>query len=173
MVFLTLVEAIFQIAPHQEILIIGDSQACVMKFGAIAAVKQANETVDVVCKVSTRTAYWEGSRMKDALSAKRYDVTIIFLGSNDYGSKPDPTKIVQQVLASGAKCIWVGPPLIRGQKTATNSHLAATVPPCSYLDSQALGVPLADGIHPTGAGAILWLNKAWEIKNSLLYLSQP
>ncbi len=165
MKFLVLLFAIL----FQNILIVGDSEACSMKFGAIAAVRHPGEMVSTICKSGTRTAYWEGAKMRTALLTGKYDVVIVFLGTNDYGSKPDPTKIVQQIAATGATCVWVGPPLVRGKKSATNEHLRTSVAPCVYLDTQALNIPLVDGVHPTGPGAVKWLVEVWRLKN----LSQP
>lgn len=149
----------------EKILIVGDSEACAMKYGAVKAVQTSEEKVDIDCVGGTRVSYWENGRMKQALSKDKYDVVIVFLGTNDYGMKPDPTKVVQAITDSGAACVWAGPTLVRGQKSVTNEHLKSRVAPCVYLDTQALGVPLADGVHPTGAGAVKWLAKVWELKN--------
>jgi len=157
----------------QKILIVGDSEACAMKFGAVKAVRTSEEKVDIDCVGGTRVGWWSNGRMKQALSKEKYDVVIVFLGTNDYGMKPDPSKVVQDITDSGAACVWVGPPLVRGKRSATNEHLKANVSPCLYLDSQALGVPLADGVHPTGAGAVKWLKKAWQMKNELLKKDVP
>lgn len=161
------------VASSQKVLITGDSQACAMGWGAIPAVKSSAEKVDILCKGGTRTSYWAGSKMVEALSHDKYDAVIVFLGSNDYGARPDPTPVVQRIKdAKVPVCVWVGPPLIRGQRSITNEHLKSRVGPCLYLDSQELGVPLADGVHPTGPGSVKWLRRAWELKNSV-NKSQP
>lgn len=166
---ITLVSLFFS----QKILIAGDSEACAMKFGAIKSVQDSSEKIDVDCTVGSRVGQWDGGRIRRALSRDQYDYVIVFLGANDYGSKPNPSGIVKSITDSGAKCIWVGPPLIRGQKSVTNDHLKKSVSPnCTYVDTQALSIPLVDGIHPTTSGALKWLKKIWEIKNSLKK-SQP
>lgn len=169
---LNLLKIIYLMLLSQSILVVGDSEACSMNYGAISAVRQPGEIVSTVCKSGTRTAYWEGERMRTALSTGKYDSVIVFLGTNDYGTRPDPTKIVSQIKSSGADCVWVGPPLVRGQKSATNDYLRTRVSPCVYLDTQALGIPLSDGIHPTSAGSIKWLTEAWRLKNLLRQESQ-
>lgn len=154
----------------KRILIVGDSQACAMKWGAAKFVRRPTEKVDIFCKGGTRTSYWEGAHMKEALAGDRYDEVIVFLGSNDYGNRPDPTKVVARIKEAGVKkCVWTGPPLIRGQRSVTNDHLKRTVAPCAYLDAQEIGVPLDpnDKVHPTPTGAVLWLSKAWALKDSI------
>ena len=170
---LVLLKIVFLSLLSQNILIVGDSEACAMKFGAITAVRQPGEMVFNICKNGTRVAYWEGEKMRNALSTGKYDTVIVFLGTNDYGSKPDPTKIVSQIKATGASCVWVGPTLVRGKKSVTNDHLRTRVSPCVYLDTQALGVPLVDGIHPTSSGAVKWLTEVWRLKNLLRKQSKP
>ncbi len=170
---LTLLKIIYFLLLSQNILIVGDSEACSMNYGAISAVRQPGEMVNTICKSGTRTAYWEGEKMETALSTGKYDSVIVFLGTNDYGIKPDPTKIVSQIKSTGAGCVWVGPPLVRGQKSVTNDYLKTRVAPCVYLDTQALNISLSDGVHPTSAGAVKWLVEAWRLKNMLRQESQP
>lgn len=158
---------IFFFLIFQNILVVGDSEACAMKFGALESVRAPNEIVDVVCSVGTRVSYWENGRISSLLSQKKYDFVIVFLGTNDYGSPVKGNKIAKQITDSGAKCIWVGPTLVRGKTSSTNDSLRNSSSPCSFLDTQSLQIPLADGIHPTRAGALKWIKAIWERKSQI------
>lgn len=153
---------------HQDnILIIGDSEA-----GAAATqlqrVKQPYEHVDLDYKVGSQIQFWTSGAFKKSLdSHPGVDEVIIFLGTNNYGSKslPDVTPILDEIKRRNLKCVWVGPTAVFGKKWPINDLLKASVSStCTYVDTQALGVELHDGVHPTPAGALKWLRFVWSVK---------
>lgn len=130
-----------------KIEIIGDSQVGnILKFAREDA-KRNNWNLQWDYVVGTRISFWE----------KRYqpspdtDLTIIFLGSNDYGGNPNPSTLLSKL---GNECIWVGPTNVRGNGKRVNKILKESTSQCTYVDS--LDVPLGDKIHPTFNGAKQW-----------------
>lgn len=142
--------------PH--LFVIGDSQAC----GVTGCVSPQPCTKDtaingtparVYCKVGAHTA--EFTTVVPTLGIGRGDTVIIFLGSNDYDGKPDPTPIVRTIEAAGASYLWVGPPAIRGKDGAAPAHLQSVLGD-KYFDSRTLNLQLRDGIHPTSSEFARW-----------------
>jgi hypothetical protein len=142
----------FSPPPPATLHIVGDSQAC----GAGMVAGQTPELkawprVKVTCKVGTPVKYWEAHL--DEAGLKAGDSVLVYLGSNDWGGNPDPKPVLAKIKASGAKCVWVGPPLIRGKDGAA-SKLKADVEKdgaCAYLDSRSLNLRQADGVHPASS----------------------
>ena len=117
-------------------------------------------TVKATCKGGTRTPYWN-DRVKE-LNFAQDDTVVIYLGSNDWGH-PDPKPILTKIAAAKAKCVWVGPPLIRGNDNGVASHLKKTIETdgtCVFLDSRALNLRLEDGVHPGAREHMRWLSAA-------------
>jgi len=143
-----------EVTPH--LFVIGDSQAC----GATGAPNLTTKTIDlngtparVHCKVGAHTS--EFAAIVPTLGISRGDTVIVFLGSNDYDSKPDPTAIVKAIEAAGASTLWVGPPSIRGKDGAAPAHLQSVLGD-RYFDSRTLNLQLRDGIHPTASEFARW-----------------
>src|ERR1700681_332539 len=96
--------------------IIGDSQACrtanyyTSSHSFVTATTNAGIVVD--CKVGSRVSDWNAHI--DSIAVQPGEHALIFLGSNQISSTPDPTYIVQSLLKRGAQPVWVGPPLIHG-----------------------------------------------------------
>lgn len=145
-------------APH--LFVIGDSQACgVTGCGSDSTKPCTKDTTlngtpaRVYCKVGAHTS--EFTAVVPTLGIGRGDTVIIFLGSNDYDSKPDPTPIVRAIEAAGASYLWVGPPAIRGKEGTAPAHLQSVLGD-KYFDSRALNLQLRDGIHPTASEFARW-----------------
>jgi len=138
--------------------LVGDSQAC----GAGAVAKDVSLTrswsaIVTTCKVSTQTSYWHDHIAEAGL--KPGDTVIIYLGSNDW-ARPDPKPILAKIRASGAKCVWNGPPLIRGKDNGVASHLKRAIEAdgtCRFLDSRELHLVQGDGVHPGPSEHRRWL----------------
>lgn len=128
--------------------IVGDSQACAV--GAV--VDRVDDTkswsrVKTTCKVGTPVRYW--AERIDDVDLKPNDSILIFLGSNDWGGSPDVKPLLEKVKISGAKCVWVGPPLIRGKDGAAPrlKEKITLDKTCVYLDSRELHLQQPDGVH--------------------------
>ncbi len=148
--------------PH--LFVIGDSQACgatgvanpcgsdpsrpCAKSGdTFANVIDLDGTRTLVyCKVGAHTS--EFAAIVPTLGIGTGDTVLVFLGSNDYDAKPDPTGIVKAIKAAGASYLWVGPPAIRGRVGAAPAYLKSKLG-AAYYDSRELDLKLADGIHPS------------------------
>lgn len=132
-----------------KVEIIGDSQVGnVLKFAQEDA-KRNNWNLQWDYVVGTRISFWE----KRYQSHDDVDLTVIFLGSNDYGGNPNPSNLLSKI---DNECIWVGLPDVRGSGKRVNKILKQTTSKCTYVDS--LNVPLGDKIHPTYKGAKQWWN---------------
>lgn len=152
------------IAPR-KVLIIGDSEACAVQW-QVKNAKLPTDQVDVECKGGTVVQYWGASgNMKRALDRHPgTDVVVIFLGTNHYGQTVTPpvAPILSLVKERGLKCVWVGNTAVNGKKWKINDLLRmAVTPTCSYFDTEAAGIPLPDGVHPDGTGALKWLRLVW------------
>ncbi len=128
--------------------IVGDSQACGagLVAGKVAELK-AWPRVKVTCRGGTPVRYW--SEHIDDAGLKPGDSVLIYLGSNDWGGSPDASVVLAKVKASGAKCVWVGPPLIRGKDGAAPRLMekVRSDKTCAYLDSRELHLQQPDGVH--------------------------
>jgi hypothetical protein len=145
-------------APH--LFVIGDSQACGVTGCGSDPTKPCTKDTSlngtparVYCKVGAHTS--EFTAVVPTLGLEKGDTVVIFLGSNDYDSKPDPAPIVRAIEAAGASYLWVGPPAIRGKDGAAPAHLQAMLGN-NYFDSRALNLQLRDGIHPTASEFARW-----------------
>lgn len=139
--------------------VVGDSQAC----GAGWAIGKVDETkawgkTKVTCKGGTRVQYWYDH--VDEAGLKPGDSVLVYLGSNNWGDPPDPKPLLAKIKASGAQCVWVGPPLIYGKDGAAPYLKKAVTDDgtCVYLDSRELKLILGDKVHPaTLAEHMRWL----------------
>lgn len=147
--------------PAGTLHLVGDSQCA----GATLYASRIDETkrwssVKGTCKGGTRVPYWN-EHVKEA-QLKPGDSVAIYLGSNDWG-KPDPGPLLAHVKASGASCVWVGPPLIRGNDNGVANHLKRTIEAdgtCKFLDSRPLNIRQEDGVHPGPNEHKRWLRAA-------------
>lgn len=88
------------------------------------------------------------------------EVVIIFLGSNHYDDNGVPNvNCVLKMIKNSKKCIWVGPPSIRGKKwNYENDFKNQIVNNCLYVSSQDI-IDLPDGIHFGKSGIVQILNR--------------
>ena len=142
--------------PPPTLHIVGDSQAC----GAGMAAAKVEETkawarVKTTCKGGTPVRYWNGHIADVGL--RPGDSVLVYLGSNDWGAVSDPTEVLAKIKASGAKCVWVGPPQIRGKDGAAPrlKEKVTADGTCAYLDSRELRLQQPDGVHTSEPGR--WL----------------
>lgn len=173
----------------RRVLIVGDSEACAVGYVVKDTVqkindeaKQPRDTVNVDCKGGTVVQYWaDQGHLKQALvKHPSPDVVIVFLGTNHYwqtrgdGDAGWPTTlsmvrnataIGKEIRVSGASCVWVGNTAVKGRSWPVNVILREAVSPdlCTYFDTEAANIPLADGVHPTTAGAVKWLRAVWQV----------
>lgn len=155
---------------HQNILIVGDSQAVAAKL-QLKKVQKPNETIAVAAKGGTTIEWWDTDRFQNELNNhSNTDVVIIFLGTNNYGMQRMPAhqNILKAITARKVKCIWTGPTKVNGNKHIINKLIKNAVSnTCSYVDAEELNIPLSDGVHPTPQGATQWLQEIWKVKESL------
>lgn len=126
--------------------IVGDSQACGV---GLVAPKDAH----VQCKVGSRTSHWS-----ERVLAQPGDAVLVFLGSND--SLPVDVRPLLARL-KGTRCVWVGPPLIRGRDSGVADSIRRQVQAdgtCRFLDSRPLRLAQPDGVHTSEPAR--WLSAA-------------
>lgn len=150
---------------ERRILIVGDSEACAVSW-QVKRVKLPTDTVDVECKGGTTVPYW-GSQghLKMALDKHlKPDVLLVFLGTNHYGQvvTPDVKPILDIIKDRELTCMWIGNTAVKGKKWKINKLIRdAVTPTCSYFDTEEANIPLPDGVHPDGIGAVKWLKLIW------------
>jgi hypothetical protein len=103
---------------------------------------------------------------------KRYnpDLVLVTLGANDvFNDHPEyMTKHIESIVkkVGHRDCIWIGPPLWKGDKglvEVIRQHAA----PCRFYDSQHLVLSrTGDGIHPTEKGGEVWADAFWPFFKS-------
>lgn len=153
----------------QKILVLGDSEAGAVS-PSLKNVLLPGETTELEYKSGSSIEYWARGKFHEALGHHFVpDVIIVFLGTNNYGYQtlPDVTPILDEIVQTHAKCIWVGPTSVNGQKWKIDKLLKKAVSgQCSYVDTEELDIELADGIHPTQVGVTKWLNEIWSVKGA-------
>lgn len=159
----------------RRVLIIGDSEACAVRPYVKETIRKVNETagvptdsVDVDCKGGTVVQYWGAQgHFREALRRHpKPDTVLVFLGTNHYGQTVTPPvdQILDIIKENNMSCVWVGNTAVKGKHWRINKLLKAAVQPtCSYFDTEAAEIPLPDGVHPSGAGAIKWLKAIWPL----------
>jgi len=115
--------------------------------------------VKTTCKIGTPVRYW--SEHIDDVELKPADSVLVFLGSNDWGNKPDIKPLL--VKLKGTNCVIVGPPLIRGKVGAADilKHDVEDDDTCRYFDSRTLNLEQVDGVHTNEP--VRWLRAALRL----------
>ncbi len=114
---------------------------------------------------STATSWSKGARLENLLAQHKPDVVLVVLGANEV-FLPSPEVIAPRIRSivsrlEGRPCVWVGPPIWKGE-TGIVSVQKANAAPCGYFDSGAVKVERAkDGIHPTPRGGADWADAVW------------
>ena len=109
---------------------------------------------------SSTTSWSKGERLDNLLVVHRPDVVIVALGANEV-FLPAPEAVAPRVRSIVQKlaprpCMWVSPPLWKGE-TGIVSVERANATPCGFYDSGSVQVERAkDGIHPTPKGGSDW-----------------
>jgi lysophospholipase L1-like esterase len=157
-----------RIAPGARVLVFGDSMVqagLAMRLGNL--VKARGGTLEFDGWTSSTTAKWAtGDRLAKLLERVNPDVVFIALGSNEC-FLGDPVKAAPNVRAivaqlAGRQCVWVGPPVWKGETGIVGVERDASSP-CAFYDSGKLEIKrYEDGIHPNLEGGIYWANKVWE-----------
>jgi lysophospholipase L1-like esterase len=135
----------------------------------IDKVRRSNEVVEFDFKIGSRIQFWSGHLPVVLTQHVKPDVIIVFLGTNNFADTtlPDLTPILSAIHSTGARCIWVGPTSVHGKPWPIDALLRSAVAPCVYVDTEALDIPLADGVHPTAGGALKWLQAVWSVKDGI------
>ncbi len=109
---------------------------------------------------STTSTWSKGERLDNLLVVHRPDVVIVALGANEV-FLPSPEAVAPRVRHIVQKlaprpCVWVSPPLWKGE-TGIVGVERANASPCGFYDSGLVKVERAkDGIHPTPKGGSDW-----------------
>ena len=154
----------------RTILIVGDSEAGAVQ-PYLGTVRLPSDTVNVVFKGGTRIEAWatgaQKSSLLQALAQYTPQIVVVMLGTNHYydTTAPPIAPLVNLIRANapGASILWVGPTSVNGKSWPVDAWLAqeAAALGVPYLDTEKLGIPLADTAHPTAAGAQQWLRYIW------------
>jgi lysophospholipase L1-like esterase len=160
----------------RHVLIVGDSEAGRVSW-VVQDVKNTDDTILVDAKGGTSTTYWGAShaaRLQQSFTKMpNADTIVIFLGTNDVwrkslqGCLDDEMEVATQnmldsIQKHGISCVWVGPTNVHGQKWPINDALENKVSPvCSYFNTEAVKIPLEDGVHPNKDEARKWLGMVW------------
>jgi lysophospholipase L1-like esterase len=114
---------------------------------------------------SSTTSWSKGERLDNLLAVHKPDVVIVALGANEV-FLPSPEAVAPRVRSIVQKlaprpCVWVSPPLWKGE-TGIVSVERANATPCGFYDSGMVQVERAkDGIHPTPKGGSDWADAVY------------
>lgn len=146
-----------------KVLLIGDSEAGAVS-PYVSSVLRPGETISVSSVVGSRIQAWSNGQLAAAVAQAQPDVVAVFLGTNDYWatSSPNLAPIFAQL---PARAIWVGPTAVQGRAWPISTWIqnACASRGVPFVNTEALGIPLRDGIHPTAAGAVKWLQAIWPL----------
>lgn len=155
------------VAPKDNVLILGDSLACGSQ-GRVKEVKSSNENISWECKVGSSVEFWNAGKAHEAFQKHPQTTSVIvFLGTNNYASSGTPAagNILKEIKARHLPCVWVGNTAVRGQRWAVNGKLRTAVEPtCKYVDAEASGITLPDGIHPSWSSWLTLLKMIWAVR---------
>jgi hypothetical protein len=157
-----------RITPGTRVLLFGDSMAqssISARLGEL--VKARGGTLEFDGWTSSTTAKWAaGDRLSRLLERVNPDVVFIVLGSNEC-FLGDPSKAVPHVKSivsqlAGRACVWVGPPVWKGETGIVGVERDGSSP-CAFYDSGKLAIErYDDGIHPSYKGGIHWGDEVWK-----------
>lgn len=164
----------------RRVLIVGDSEACAVRPYVQVEADRINDAsgmphdvVHVDCKGSTLISYWGtyGNLRRALHEFRDPDDVLVFLGTNHYWNTTAPNVddilnvIKDDATWSGAgTCVWIGPTAVKGRSWPVNGLLRDAVSSqCSYFDTEAADIPLADGVHPAKPGAVQWIRSIWPL----------
>lgn len=159
-------------APSQRILLIGDSQVFYMQvIFDRANVKKSNETVMFDSHPGFTILAMDRIFVAEMSKYPRLDEVIIFLGTNNWPFdkwQQPMDDILREVQRRNVKCLWVGPTEVYhkvDRVKALNKEIKTTIAGvCDFFDTQAAGIELQDGVHPSIEGGKKWLQEIWKAK---------
>ena len=183
-VLLLIILSLFDIPQkHQNILVIGDSEAGSISFALQGAKKKGESSGETAARMAgspyqgenvafefkggTPIDYWsKQGHGKEALDKHpETDTVFVFLGTNDFYKQaaPDVEPLLKEIRDRNIKCVWAGNTSVHNKKWAINKKLKEAVEAdCSYVDSES--IQLGDGVHPTFQGVVQWLKLIWSVK---------
>jgi lysophospholipase L1-like esterase len=149
------------------VLVLGDSMADAGFSQRMAAkVKARGGTLESDAWTSASTTTWaRGDRLDKLLARVKPTHVFVVLGANEVFI-PNPDVLAPNVRTIVGKvaaqpCVWVTPPLWKGE-TGIVAVEKAHAAPCRFFDSSTLAIARRkDGIHPTDAGGADWADAVW------------
>jgi lysophospholipase L1-like esterase len=110
-------------------------------------------------------AFDESDRIPTLMKRYHPDLVLLTLGANDvFNDHPEyMAKHIESIVKKigHRDCVWIGPPLWKGDKGLVEV-IRAHAAPCRFYDSQHLVLARAgDGIHPTEKGGEVWADALW------------
>lgn len=156
------------IGPGTKVLVFGDSMVdagFAQKLKKLVEARGGTLVHDGWTSATTST-WSKGDRLDNLLFLHKPDVVIVALGANEV-FLPSPESVAPRVRAIVSKlaprsCLWVSPPLWKGE-TGIVAVEKANSAPCGFYDSGNVKVERAkDGIHPTPKGGGDWADAVWS-----------
>jgi hypothetical protein len=123
-----------------------------------------------VWESASLVAFADSDRLPKLMKKYDPDLVLLTLGANDVFDKhPEAmTRTIESIVkkVGHRDCIWIGPPLWKGDfglVEVIREHAA----PCRFYDSSNLTLQRAgDGIHPTEKGGAVWAEAFWDFFRS-------
>ncbi len=156
------------IGPGARVLVLGDSMADAGFSQRLAEkVKARGGTLESDAWTSATTTTWSrGDRLDKLVARVKPTAIFVVLGANEVFI-PNPDALAPNVRTivgkvSAQPCVWVTPPLWKGE-TGIVAVEKAHAAPCRFFDSSTLAIARRkDGIHPTDKGGADWADAVWS-----------
>ena len=153
----------------KQILLVGDSQVLYAKwYMARAGVQKPNETLFYDSHPGTTILTWNRIFVREMSKFPKMDEVLIFLGTNNnnFTYLQPLDNILGEVKRENVKCVWVGGTEVYHHHHPIINNLIrnAVSPTCQFFDTEAAGIDLIDGVHPSPEGAKKWLKLIWDFK---------
>lgn len=156
------------VGPGARVLVLGDSMADAGFSQRLAEkVKARGGTLESDAWTSASTTTWSrGDRLDKLIARVKPTAIFVVLGANEVFI-PNPDVLAPNVRAivgkvSAQPCVWVTPPLWKGE-TGIVAVEKAHAAPCRFFDSSNLAIARRkDGIHPTDKGGADWADAVWS-----------
>ncbi len=154
----------------QTFLFIGDSMVEPLAYRFYDYCRENGDTMYAVTWYGSTTNAWSGETMDYYLDKVKPTYVIFCMGSNELTSKnlnainSNLTRMKEKV--KDIPCFFIGPPNTTPD-TGLNDEIAKVFGKHGYFDSRNIEMERRkDKLHPTNAGAYIWMDEICEWMNS-------
>jgi len=163
-----------------RVLLVGDSlsvglKSCLKSLAGEdgVAFSHVGKEGTTICQWASESGY--GAQLRSAVASFKPTLVLVSLGTNDehipvYNASYDmrtsidcAAKLITQLVGSGIKVGWIGPPTNAHVSSTLRKSIASIVGEDYYHHSELLTIPRGpDQLHPTAKGYCGWASSIWR-----------